>query len=276
VLKRHHVLWGAAILLMALIASGYLASWSPSYQQCEADNTKNVTQEKTTNFNHRISVIIVCEGTFANKNGSAIAALATIALVISTIGLWIVTGTAAGAAQASADAAITGQRPWVKIDIKHASDLTDDGNGVRLEFSAIVENVGATPATDVEAYVGMACGSDVFAAAYSKARLASFGGSVSVFPKDSWKPTLFGRITRSEIEAITPENLGKSSLIQAPVTVVAFVKYTFSGKPGQTVKTYVLVGNKMNRLLRVVDFSKVPIAKDDMTLERLPVFDIVS
>jgi hypothetical protein len=191
----------------------------------------------------------------------------------------LVTNKAANAAKTAADAAITGQRPWIKIDIEHTSSLIDDGNGVRLEFNAIVENVGATPATNVEAYIGMACGpnaSGTFAPAYSKVRSANFGGSVSLFPKDPWRPVLFGRITSDEIEAITPESLGKSSLIQAHVTVVAFVKYTFSGKDGQTVKTYALYGDKMNALLRVIDFSKVPIAKDDMTLERQPVFDVVS
>jgi hypothetical protein len=115
VLKRRHVFWGAALLLLFWSLCTYGATLSPSYKTCETKNTNYESQSKNSNFFHRVSVIVVCEGVFANENGSAVAAIATIALVISTIGLWLVTGTAATAAKAAAEVIPTLERPYIFV-----------------------------------------------------------------------------------------------------------------------------------------------------------------
>ena len=142
----------------------YGATLSPSYKTCESQNKYYISASKYSGLYDRTAVLVVCESVVANTNGSAIAALATIALVISTIGLWVVTGTAAHAAKDAAEALPISERAYVYPEIIPSADIVqylratarraalyDEGhfNTLSPEVTGVafkITNLGKTPA----------------------------------------------------------------------------------------------------------------------------------
>jgi hypothetical protein len=94
------------------------------------------------------------------RNTSAVAAIATLTICITTIFYtvfsalqWTATNKAANAAKSAADTAANQlelfDRPWVTIDASIASPLTYDGTAVRIAFSFTPKNIGQSPAQNV-------------------------------------------------------------------------------------------------------------------------------
>jgi hypothetical protein len=104
------------------------------------------------------------------------------------------TKTAAIAALQSAKAAIDAQRPWIKLDVNIASDLSDDGHGARLQFDVTISNVGNSPATDIEVWSPMVCGGNgiPWVTAFTKIPQRTNLG-FSIFPKESSIVDRWGR-----------------------------------------------------------------------------------
>ncbi|HEY5239250.1 MAG TPA: hypothetical protein VIJ62_12775 [Rhizomicrobium sp.] len=114
-LRRAHIFLAVALFLLAVGAFVWVAMLSSSYQTCEAKYERYETDNDASKLEDRIKTMFECGGFFADENGSAITAFATIALVISTIGLWIVTGNSANAAKLAAEAAVAVALPVVVL-----------------------------------------------------------------------------------------------------------------------------------------------------------------
>jgi hypothetical protein len=185
------------------------------------------------------------------------------------------------AAQKAANAAIAARRPWIKIEIQIASDLTDDGHGVRLAFKMNLRNIGATPATNLQPWVPMALGVNGFKDALAKLPYDGDDYGFSLFPNEQAKRELWGRIEPEEIErALTPPvlaSLATKGIKQVSVAIVASVTYQFAGGGrGQTTKAYRLVGPGFgDNFVQVVDLGKLPVPQSKLTLTEIASHDTV-
>jgi hypothetical protein len=86
---------------------------------------------------------------------TAILAIFTAVLAISTV--WHVTGKAANAAKASADALLATERAYVFAEIRFAGFVSPDGTGNRINADISFWNYGKTPAvvTRIRAYIAL-------------------------------------------------------------------------------------------------------------------------
>ena len=142
-LRRSHALLGAALFLLAASFAVWLGTWSPSYQKCNIDQESNVDTKRESNFHRRINTITICESVVANENGSAITAFATIALVVSTIGLWLVTGRVA---RENSEFLARMERPYIYLFGAYKLQIHEkvsDGDTPFIRFH--IANYGRTP-----------------------------------------------------------------------------------------------------------------------------------
>jgi hypothetical protein len=113
--QKRHLGFGAVILVtFVLVVFGCLAS-SANYNYCvgrkgehetgQYDQKGSPIIERPIDRPSAVSLFVYCGGIYANENGSGITAFSTLALFITTVGLWYFTWRAADAAKTSADAA---------------------------------------------------------------------------------------------------------------------------------------------------------------------------
>jgi hypothetical protein len=182
----------------------------------------------------------------------------------------------AGASHRAADAAVAGQRPWIKIDIEPASELKDDGRGgIKIRFNAKLENIGAIPATNLQARVGMACGATSYKKAVEQIPPTPNEFGTSLFPNEPIEIPLFGRITAEEI-ATAPNALGNFDNREIGVVVIASVIYRFAGGEGRSTRAYWLFGPGSSGLKLVVDFDNLPVPLTSINMMKVPVQDTTS
>jgi hypothetical protein len=180
------------------------------------------------------------------------------------------TKTAANAALQSAKAAIDAQRPWIKLDVNIASDLSDDGNGARLQFDVTISNVGNSPATDIEVWSPMVCGGNgiPWVIAFTKIPQKTNLG-FSIFPKESSIVDRWGRITPDEINAALAKTFASN---QIDIGVVAFSRYSFIGGTGETTKAYLIGGPN---LMQRINIGRLPIPIGSLILQEANTEDVV-
>lgn len=88
-------IWGSFVAFLTLLAiCAYAATYSPSYEACKAPHANTPSHEKEQYADNFVPSsggnIIECEAFFANVNGSAITAIATVLLTLVTGGLvWL-------------------------------------------------------------------------------------------------------------------------------------------------------------------------------------------
>jgi hypothetical protein len=172
------------------------------------------------------------------------------------------------AAQKAADAAVAAQRPWVKIDIIPAGDMTEDGNGVRLKFAASIQNTGNSPAADLDAWVALTCGgrSVPFDKALAKIPPPVSGAGLYLFPENEPTPMdLYGRLTMEEIDKALADAQMTGHIL---IGVVASVSYKFMGDEGRTTNFYMLEAKKV---LGAVDVRTWPVRVWHIALRKLPI-----
>jgi hypothetical protein len=93
-------------LVLALVGfSTYAATFSGSFRKCVSHRLTDYRREEGRQFFPTGEVLLVCEGVTLDENGELVTALATVALVISTILLWIATREADRTNRISANAA---------------------------------------------------------------------------------------------------------------------------------------------------------------------------
>jgi hypothetical protein len=184
------------------------------------------------------------------------------------------TAKAANAAKTAADAAVNAQRPWLKIlSIEVSDGLCDDGNGFRIGLKVVVKNIGNSPATNVKTWAPMACGGNGVPFVSARGKLPSIGPNEgrSLFPGENLEEEVFGRIVPSEVK-LAAENSQKSNSIH--IGVVVCCRYRFAGGIGETNRLYNVVFN--GSFLDYIDIHKLPIAKENISLQVLAVEDSAS
>lgn len=97
----------------------WAASGSPSYGQCDSEQQENYANYYSPDLLEYAHTVFVCEGRSIAENGEFITALATIALVFSTILLWLATRETAKIAERSLTDL---ERPWL-----HVTDIDVEG-----------------------------------------------------------------------------------------------------------------------------------------------------
>ncbi len=147
-----------------------------------------------------------------------------------------------------------------------------------MEFKATIKNIGNIPATNVQAWVSMACGTMPFREALEKIPVHREEFGNSLFPNDIFEQNLFGRIVQEEIDGATlngplSQVAGIRPNRKIGVAAVASVTYEFAGRHGKTTKAYSLYGPGSAGVTWVVDFDKLPISKDRITLLKAPLYD---
>lgn len=126
----------AATALVAMLFLLWAATESPSYQQCQSDRATAYSYYDENGGLDAAETFFVCEGIAIGQNGEFITAMATVALVFSTILLWAATRDAAKIAERSLRDL---ERPWLLVTaVAHAAPF-DDANQ-RVEFQ--VTNCG--------------------------------------------------------------------------------------------------------------------------------------
>jgi hypothetical protein len=169
----------------------------------------------------------------------------------------------AAAAEKSAEAAVAAQRPWIKIDIEIASDLLNDAHGIRLQFKAIMRNIGHSPATNLQIWTSMSCANIVTQVSDAINKIPPHDPYIgfSVFPDDVVTHNVWGAITTDEIDSA----LASSNLTgRINICVVASARYNFVGGAGETQKIYRIIGP---HILQTVDVRKLLIAKTSLQLQ---------
>ena len=205
-------------------------------------------------------------------------AIFTVVLTVSTAGLWWVTERTLGHAQAdaarqakdmeaslaiskqAADAAVAGQRPWLKVSVDIDGPLIFGPDIVDFFPRVTIKNVGKTPATNAQVTVSVRPESvsqderkgleyAIFEAKriarnrkiFSKEEYAMplegiFG--VTVFPGEEIETSVaYNRFTRENLNYEIAEGGGDPTVC---VYVVASVDYQFPGGEGLTVAPFAL------------------------------------
>jgi hypothetical protein len=296
--------------LASLVAAFWIVGTSESFQDC-FKQTKNTNHYEALHQSPsvivrsivRLDLNRVCVGEFANKDEGALSVLAAFIVALFTFALWrstdklweasdqqrreartalkleiaatkaslVISRQAAEAAKKSADAAVASQRAWVRVDLDIASDLSDDGNGARLEFITHLQNVGNTPATEVEIWIAMTCGGRGFIPpqvaddkipAPIPGSLIAMG--ITLFPNEIAQPKKFGRITEEEIQTALDGAMATGHLY---VGVLVAVDYKFPGGEGKTRRRYALWGPG---IMESIDIRKLPIQPNRLRLQETP------
>jgi hypothetical protein len=282
--------WPLRGLALSLIAVVFIAVWygpwpSPCYRQVQ-DGPQH--QQQTEGFNSPVAVggqpstnaaYYKCDEKDSDWWGVRIAA------VVAAIGAlqffmfyfqWRVmreslgdTKKVADAAVDSAKAAVAANRPWIKFVAKIDSDFADPMNGPRLHFSIVVENVGRSPAKNVNVWAAMACGGGVirYTDAQDKITPIPFDFGFTIFPNDPAPLNRTGLLTHPEIEEALK---GAISTGRVNVGVVVRATYEFIGGKGRTESWFAIDGP----LLGMIDMRRLPLAQDRMNLRKIEGQDI--
>ncbi len=157
------VLWGLGTAIALSVVVWFVVS-SQGFRDCEQHQGQYPTAQNTYDKSAAIlvsdpsvvSIWLSCSGGFANENGAAITALATIALVLSTILLWRVTKVSAQAGRDSVDIARRAltelERPFLAFKVSQTGVEVDSLGVVAPKGNLIsfFENIGRTPAILIE------------------------------------------------------------------------------------------------------------------------------
>jgi hypothetical protein len=199
-----------------------------------------------------------------NASFSGAVALFTLALV--GVGIWQGghLGRSVKAARDAARAAVAAQRPWIKIvDVEVVESLFRPEVGMRLGLLVKIVNIGATPATNVQTWAPMCCGSGVSRivdARYKISNLIEIGHAL--FPNDPLEVKCFGKILATEIdEALTETKISN----RIGFSLLVCVRYGFVGGSGETSRFYAVVDSG-NRTMETLDVRKLPIAPERVLL----------
>jgi len=273
-----------AILLFLLILLAFsLAPFEPSI--CTGDEQNPCKYVVRYHLIHWLFA-------FVAKYSGAISALATIAIAVYTVVLARVSNrqadliqqsidesakatrhseTAANAASISAAAAVAVQRPWIKANLWIASSLDEYDRGIRCQFKVNLENTGNSPATNIHVWAAMCCGGNGVPFANAISKIPRPGGEFgfSMFPDDSAKVDVWGTIVTEEINIALANAMATDHIY---IGVVVSVSYTFLGGIGETRKIYRLHGPD---LLEMVNIKKLPADPKNISLESVPIQDIV-
>ena len=126
----HRVASVIAVIVITILAVGS----SPSYQECEADASKQYSTEQKKEISSQFSPTVVwtCAGHFIDKNDPVITALATLVIAIFTIVLTIVTNRQA---KLTKEALIADKRAFLfAVSFQHFWEL-DNSTGRRPSFT---------------------------------------------------------------------------------------------------------------------------------------------
>ena len=141
------VLLGIVLFFLVLVAAMIGATYLPSYQDCESYGSEydaNANQDNAHRFVPKPPVtnntLWDCEGYVADRNGNTITAVATVLLTVVTLLLSFIAYLQFAAARNQA-------RPYV---FALAKGIEHWATGEPLKIKVLLENVGVTPAYDVE------------------------------------------------------------------------------------------------------------------------------
>lgn len=175
----------------------------------------------------------------------------------------------AEAAGDSAKAAITANRPWIKFVAQIDSDFVDPMNGPRLHFSVVAENVGRSPAKNVNIWAAMACsgGAIRYSDAQDKITPIPLEWGFTMFPHDPATLNRTGMLTYPEIDEALK---GTVSAGRIYVGVVVRITYEFVGGGGRTESWFAIDGPTLG----MIDIKRLPLARDRMALRKIEGQDI--
>ncbi|MEK7996709.1 MAG: hypothetical protein AAB403_23135 [Planctomycetota bacterium] len=184
---------------------------------------------------------------------------------------------AIAASTIAANAAVAAQRPWIKIDIEIASDVIDDGHGLRMGFKVTVQNVGNTPATAMNVWIAMVCGPGAVLLNAGADKTPDRFDDLSIpvgsalFPRESAEFERYGRLVPHEIESALAQST--TAIGHVDIVVIATADYRFAGGEGQTVGRYFLLGSK---IFNMIDVRSPPISQSGLRLKKMLLGDIAS
>jgi hypothetical protein len=157
-IRGNEILLGAAIATAIWAFLFVLQADPAAYSEiCE---TSQSGQKDCATY-HVIFVALWHIGKALDRFGSAITALATIAIAGFTFTLWRSTdrlwragedqiAIARESSEIAERTLVAGQRPWIHVDIDIDDDMVFDGNGnARIPLVFVLKNIGHSPATNV-------------------------------------------------------------------------------------------------------------------------------
>jgi hypothetical protein len=208
-----------------------------------------------------------------NATDSAVA-LFTLILAGFTVLLWMAGERQIRTIENLARAAVAAQRPWVKLDLHIASDLEDDGKGIRLGFTPELKVIGNSPANNIEIWVMMSCSRKGAAVRDAHEKIGvpkldeNIGFSAFPAPENYFVDDIYGRLLKSEIDDAL---VGAYAANHIDIFVAVSVIYRFVGGEGETRKTYRLIGPA---LMEQIDVKRLPILRLKMKLKPLSIMDV--
>jgi hypothetical protein len=128
--RKHQRLcaWIAFGTFLLLLLWG--ATWSPSYSQCNGNAEADYSDYEGPSLFEGVSTFVICENRTIGQNGEFITALATVALVLSTILLWSATRQSVDIANRALNDL---ERPWVFITDASTAGLFEAPSYVEIE-----------------------------------------------------------------------------------------------------------------------------------------------
>jgi hypothetical protein len=265
----------ALILVIVILIIGPVApreSHQPNYKLGEAESCEPALHDTPAEvFRLRLQCDPAAYFTLWLAIFSAVLTITTFAQIGFLIRADGTARTSANAAKRSAEAAIAAQRPWIKIDASISGSLTDHGvGGLRLPFTVMLQNVGNSPAVNVNVWIALACSGGVinYLEAREKITPVPEGWGFSLFPSvnpddppeiiDRW-----GGLSVEEVESALAATKA-TGLITLGVVVAA--EYRFIGGCGETTVIYGIDGPG---LLGMTDVRRLPILGANFNLRRL-------
>lgn len=131
-----------ALLLLGFALFGWLVTLAPTYQFCIAKEYQPYSYGKSYDLQYRTGAFFICEAETLNANTGALTALATIAIAVFTLTLWVVTGESVRLAR---DEFSASHRPKLLLRDASAWPARKLDSGERIEVTYTIVNVGDTP-----------------------------------------------------------------------------------------------------------------------------------
>ncbi len=171
--------------------------------------------------------------------------------------------------QKATEAAVMAQRPWVKLVADIHGILENPGNGPRLPFKIMLENIGNSPATNVNVWVALACsgGAVRYFDAEDKIPQVPQGSGFTLFPKDPTTIDRHGGISTAELDRALADTRATGWV---HIGAVVSVTYEFVGGKGRTLQKFAIDGT----FLGMIDIRKLPVHTSRLKGRRLEGEDV--